>query len=162
MQHQQCRGGGGGGGGGICPHNHNCVGSGLSGVSVYVAFVMSVVQRLSCQWCSLGGGGGGGGLGFKEISSSASLYASYHLNHSTANEDFSVGLNNTLVFNKSVKRKSFSVAITNDTSYESNEHFFVDLLVDAQGYNITLDPNSANITIIDDEGKFVFVCLFVF
>ena len=102
-------------------------------------------------------------MGFKEIASSASLYACYHLNHSTANEDFSVGLNNTLVFNKSVKRKSFSVAITNDTSYEFNEHFFVDLLlVDAQGYNITLDPKSANITIIDDEGKFVFVCLFVF
>ena len=83
------------------------------------------------------------------------------LNHSTANEDFSVGLNNTLVFNKSVKHNSFSVAITNDSSYESNEHFSVDLQVDAQGYNITLDPNSANITIIDDEGQFVFVCLFV-
>ena len=74
--------------------------------------------------------------------------------HSSANEDFSLGLNNTLVFNEAVKCKSFSVAITDDSLSEFNEHFSVDLLlVDAQGYNIKIDPISANITIIDDDGK---------
>ena len=68
MQHQQCRGGGGGGGG-ICPHNHNCVVTELSGVSVYVA----------CGVCHVSGAvWEGGGIGFQINSSSASLYACYH------------------------------------------------------------------------------------
>ena len=59
------------------------------------------------------------------------------------------------MFNESVKRKSFSVAITDDSLFEFNEQFSLDLLlVDPQGYNITLDPSSAQITIIDDDGKF--------
>ena len=55
------------------------------------------------------------------------------------------------------------MAITDDSLSESDEQFFLDhLLVDPQGYNITLDPSSAQITIIDDDGKFVVVYLFVF
>ena len=95
----------------------------------------------------------------EKISCSPCLYL--FLNHSTANEDFSVGLNNTLVFNKSVKHNSFSVAITDDSLFEFNEQFSLDLLlVDPQGYNITLDPSSAQITIIDGDGKLCFVFLF--
>ena len=104
---------------------------------------------------------GSGGIGLQRSCFQSLIVCLLSSIFSIANKDFSVGLNNTLVFNKSEKHKSFSVAITDDSSYELNENFSVHLQVDSHCYNITLDPNSAQITIFDNDGKFVFVCLFV-
>ena len=89
----------------------------------------------------------------------------YCVHAPTANKDFPGDLNKTLVLKESVKHLAFSIAIADDSLFELDEHFFIDLfLTDTQGYNITLDPNSAiaQITIIDDDGKFVYSLIMMY
>jgi len=73
--------------------------------------------------------------------------------------DFSLG-----PFNNSVRQLTFNVSIENDMFPENNETFIANLtLLPADqarlGNHVTVQPDSATVTIQDDEGKCLHVVL---
>ena len=58
-----------------------------------------------------------------------------------------------LTFNNDVRRQSFNVTIIDDSLFEPTEEEFTLKLVLMQSLpNVEIDPESADITIVDDDG----------
>ena len=59
----------------------------------------------------------------------------------------------TLVFNDTMP-KTVTITITDDMKLEMNENFFARLSLAVADPNVELQPAEAQITILNDEGKF--------
>lgn len=58
-----------------------------------------------------------------------------------------------LKFNQTMTMHTVDVPITNDTFLEYDERLHVTVTLDTVGHGVTLTPDIANITIMDDDGK---------
>ena len=73
-------------------------------------------------------------------------------------DDFQQLADSTLLnpFSSSSRQNCFSIRITNDTLFEMDiENFQVDLSLASGVTRVRIDPGSATVNIVDDDGKFL-------
>ena len=80
-----------------------------------------------------------------------------------AEDDFQQLADSTLLnsFSSSSRQNCFSIRITNDTLFEMDiENFQVDLSLASGVTRVRIDPGSATVNIVDDDGKFLHTAIF--
>jgi len=80
----------------------------------------------------------------------------------SATDDFEQLMNSPALdpFNSSSRQNCFTIMITNDTLFEDDvESFNVDLSLAIGVTRVRIDPETATVNILDDDGEFV--CLLI-
>ena len=71
----------------------------------------------------------------------------------TGGEDYNVTQQSLLVIPAGLTSSLYSVDIINDMIHEDDETFDITITLMTTGLSISVDNNSATVTVVDDEGK---------